>query len=89
MVDRLRELLADTTPTPTPAEVSQAFWHACAGGQRRAAECALAAGADLNWEPAYAYGTPLDAARGRGTAQQNLIVWLEEQGARAADAPDG
>jgi hypothetical protein len=54
MLDRLEELL-DTNPTTE--EVSQAFWHACAGGQRRAAERLLAAEADLNWEPDYAHGT--------------------------------
>src|SRR3954454_467303 len=34
MLDRLEELL---DANPTTEEVSQAFWHACAGGQRRAA----------------------------------------------------
>jgi hypothetical protein len=33
------------------------------GGQRRTAEYLLAHGADLNWVPEYADGTPLDAAR--------------------------
>lgn len=33
--------------------VSQAFWHACDGGQRRAAEYLLARGAELNWVPEY------------------------------------
>jgi hypothetical protein len=42
MFDRLEELL-DTT-NPNPEQVSQGFWHACAGGQRRAAERLLAAG---------------------------------------------
>ncbi len=84
MLDRLRELLATTNPTT--AEVSQAFWHACAGGQRRAAETVFAAGADLNWEPDYAHGTPLDAAKGLGTAQQNVIGWLNELGASSAEA---
>ncbi len=41
--------------------MSQAFWHACAAGQRRAAEYLLSRGADLNWEPDYAHGTPLDS----------------------------
>lgn len=87
MLDRVRELLATTSPTTS--DVSQAFWHACAGGQRRAAECVLAAGADLNWEPEYAHGTPLDAARGLGTARQNLIGWLDELGARSAEGSPG
>ena len=73
-LDRLEQLL-DGAP-PSPDEVSQAFWHACAAGQRRAAERLLAAGAELDWTPDYADGTPLDAARGRGTRRDNLIGWL-------------
>ena len=87
MLDRVNELLDTTNPTPTL--VSQAFWHACAGGQRRTAERILGAGADLNWEPDYAHGTPLDAAGGLGTAQQNVIEWLKEKGAKSAGAPAG
>lgn len=54
--------------------------------QRRAAERLLAAGAELNWEPDYARGTPLDTARGLGTRLENVITWLKEKGARSADA---
>ncbi|HEV3353227.1 MAG TPA: ankyrin repeat domain-containing protein [Acidimicrobiales bacterium] len=86
MLDRLDELLDGH---PTGEEVSQAFWHACAGGQRRAADRLLAAGADLNWEPDYAKGTPLDAASGLGTRQTNVIEWLRDQGARSADGQSG
>jgi hypothetical protein len=86
LLDRLEELLA---ANPTVEDISQAFWHACAGGQRRAAERLLAAGADLNWEPDYAPGTPLDAAGGRGTRQENVITWLEENGARSSDGSAG
>lgn len=81
-LDRLQQLLETTNPTSQ--EVSQAFWHACSAGQRRAAESLLAAGADLNWVPDYAEGTPLDAAGGRGTRRDNVIGWLEERGARSA-----
>jgi uncharacterized protein len=81
---RLEQLL-DGAP-PSPGKVSQAFWHACAAGQRRAAEHLLAAGAELDWTPDYAEGTPLDAARGRGTRRDNLIGWLEQQGARSANS---
>lgn len=69
---------------PSAGDVSQAFWHACAGGQRRAAEYLLSRGADLNWEPDYAHGTPLDSASGLGTRQENVISWLRELGARSA-----
>jgi hypothetical protein len=81
LVDRLAELLGDD---PSPEEVSQAFWHACAGAQRRAAEYLLSRGADLNWVPDYADGTPLDAARGRGTRRENVIAWLSDLGARSS-----
>jgi uncharacterized protein len=84
MLDRLESLLASDPP---PENVSQAFWHACAGGQRRAAEYLLSCGADLNWEPDYAHGTPLDSASGHDTRQENVISWLREIGARSAN-PD-
>jgi ankyrin repeat protein len=87
MVDRLRELVA-RQPGPTAYELSQAFWHACGGGQRRAAEFLLTVGADINWEPDYAHGTALDAAEGLGTQQQNVIGWLRDLGLHRADQPD-
>jgi uncharacterized protein len=83
MLARLEAILG----TDPPAEhVSQAFWHACAAGQRRAAEYLLSRGADLNWEPDYAHGTPLDSATGLGTRQDNVIAWLRELGARSANS---
>jgi len=81
MLDRLDDLLASKVD---PEQISQGFWHACAAGQRRAAERLLSAGADLNWEPDYAEGTPLDAAGGLGTRQENVITWLHEKGARTS-----
>jgi hypothetical protein len=81
-LDRLQELLA---AADLPAQdVSHAFWHACSAGQRRAAEQLLAAGAELNWVPDYAEGSPLDAASNGGTGRDNLISWLQAQGARSA-----
>jgi uncharacterized protein len=82
MLTRLQELLAEGHDGPE--EVSQAFWHACAGGQRRAAEHLLTRGASLNWVPDYAEGTPLDAASGLGTRQENVLTWLRELGAPSA-----
>jgi uncharacterized protein len=84
MLPRLEELLAER-PDMAPGELSQAFWHACAGGQRRAAEYLLARGADLNWVPDYAKGTPMDVASGGGTQRDALIAWLRDQGARSAE----
>ena len=83
MLARLETLLGSD---PSAGQVSQAFWHACTGGQRRAAEYLLSRGADLNWEPDYAHGTPLDAAGGLSTRQENVISWLRELGARSADS---
>ncbi len=83
LLTRLAEL---TKAEPDSVELSKAFWHACAGGQRRAAEYLLLRGADLNWVPDYAEGTPLDAANGLGTRQENVITWLREKGARSAES---
>ena len=79
----------DTTITipgqdPVAAELVLAFWHACAGGQRRAAEYLLRQGADLNWVPDHADGTPLDAASSLGTRQEDVITWLRDLGAPSA-----
>jgi uncharacterized protein len=80
MLARLAEILGSD---PLAEDVSQAFWHACAASQRRAAEYLLSRGADINWEPDYAEGTPLDTVGGESTRQQNVITWLKEQGARS------
>ena len=87
MLTRVQELLVERS-TPDAHDVSQAFWHACSGGQRRVAELLLGRGADLNWVPEYADGTALDAADGLGTRQENVITWLREQGARPAGSSD-
>lgn len=81
MLDRLAELLGDQ---PEPNEVSKAFWHACSGAQRRTAEYLLSRGADLNWVPDYADGTPLDAATSEGTRRGNITSWLRDLGARSS-----
>ncbi len=86
MLTRLRELL---DAGPADDAVSQAFWHACAAGQRRAAELLLEHGASLDWVPGYAEGTPLDAASGVGTRQENVLNWLRELGAPTASQHDG
>jgi uncharacterized protein len=62
MLDRLEELLAATSDAE---EVNNAFFQACSGGQLRAAERLLAAGADIKFSPDYANGsTALDQATG-------------------------
>jgi len=82
MLDRIEDLLA---PDTAHEQISQAFWHACAASQRRAAERLLSAGADLNWVSDYAHqAAPLDAAAGLGTRQENVLEWLRSRGAHSA-----
>ncbi len=88
LLDRLGELLADNS-LATSEDINQAFWHACGGVQRRSAELLLDRGADLDWVPDYAEGTPLDAAHGGGTRQNNVIEWLESLGARSSELDRG
>ena len=65
--------------------MSEAFWQACHGGQRRAAERLLAAGADINASPGYASNqTALDQAVKPDTRRDLLAGWLREQGAKSA-----
>jgi ankyrin repeat protein len=63
---------------PAPEAVNDAFWQACHGGQREAAEYLLNRGADLNWIPAWTKETPLDIARSSGA--EELVEWLSQRG---------
>jgi ankyrin repeat protein len=81
LMARLGELLAAGVE---PAEINQAFWHACQGGQRRAAEHLLGEGADVNTTVEYAHGTALDVAPGPDTRRDLLTTWLRERGAQPA-----
>ncbi len=72
--------MASDTP-PAPDEVTNAFWSACHGGQRGAAEHLLVRGADLNWI-GYDGLTAIDAARRSGA--EELVKWLRSQGAKPA-----
>jgi ankyrin repeat protein len=90
LMDRV-EAHFTSTETPTSDAITRAFWGACHGGQRQAAEYLLARGADINWI-GHGGTTPLDIARredaerlvGR-TAAANLISWLQARGAKSAD----
>ncbi|MFN2608890.1 MAG: ankyrin repeat domain-containing protein [Acidimicrobiales bacterium] len=86
MLARMEELAGHQ---PTAEELSTAFWHACAGGQRRAAEYLLTREADINWVPDDAHGTPLDAAGGRSTRRENVVTWLRRQGALPSTPGEG
>ena len=68
-------------PLPSSAEVTNAFWHACRGGQRQTAEYLLGRGADLNWI-GHDRKTPLQAAHDSGA--EDLTAWLTSQGAKSA-----
>ncbi len=69
---------------PKPESVNDAFWQACHGGQRQAAEYLLAHGADLNWIPAWTKETPFDIAESQHA--NDLVEWLRKQGASSAKA---
>jgi ankyrin repeat protein len=70
---------------PTPEAVSDAFWQACHGSQRRAAEYLLAQGADLNWIPDWTTETPLDIAESQDA--KDVVAWLRSLGAKSAKEP--
>jgi hypothetical protein len=78
LVERLEPLLVDD---PSRDEITNAFWCACQGGRREAAQRLLDSGADINWL-GHDRLTPLDAAV-RGDALE-LADWLRSHGARHA-----
>ena len=78
IMPRVEELLA-AAPAPAPDDLNEAFWQACHGGQRRAAERLLASGADLNGRPGYSDQTPAEAAAEPGTQRDSLVSWLRSQ----------
>jgi ankyrin repeat protein len=78
LIDRTRACFAGEN-RPTPRDVTNAFWHACRGGQRETAEYLLEQGAELNWI-GYDHKTPLHAAEESGATE--LVAWLRERGAK-------
>jgi ankyrin repeat protein len=80
MSARVEELLA-AAPAPTAEEINNAFWQACAGGQRRTAEYLLANGADLNAIPPYANRSAFAAAGSLDTRRDTMVSWLKSKGA--------
>jgi ankyrin repeat protein len=69
---------------PAQHEVDLAFWYACHGGQREAAEYLLEQGANVNWLPDWERKTPLDAAQRNNFTE--LLEWLRHHGGVAAIA---
>jgi ankyrin repeat protein len=84
LLSRVEEFLA-ATPSPTAEAVTEAFWQACSGGQLRAADLLLAAGADINGIPGYSAKSAVDVAAGPDTRRGLLVGWLRERGATSAD----
>jgi uncharacterized protein len=85
LMDQVRAHVGE--PGPTADEVTEAFWAACHGAQREAAEYLLGRGADLNWVATWDGLTPLDAARRSeedGLDPREVVAWLLAQGAKSA-----
>lgn len=80
---RVRQALT-AQPSPPPEDITNAFWHACRGGQLATARELLAHGAAPDWV-GHERKTPLAVARESGAA--DLIAWLE--GIDAARGPRG
>ncbi len=78
--DRIEALFA-ASPPPASDAVTEAFWQACHGDQRAAAEYLADRGADLNWI-GYDNLTPLDNARRSGA--EELATWLQTRGGKSA-----
>lgn len=78
LLERVQRLCAHEPP-PTVDQISNAFWHACRGGQREVAEYLLGRGADLNWI-GHDRRTPLDVACEGGAG--DLVERLRARGAR-------
>jgi ankyrin repeat protein len=73
-------------PAPTPADITNAFWCACHGGQLAAAQHLLERGADLNWV-GHDGLTPLDAASRSGADE--VVAWLRGHAAGSARITEG
>lgn len=83
LMDRVREHFAGASQ-PSADEMTNAFWHACHGGQMDAAQFLLERGADRNWA-GHSGATALDAAVRNGN--EKLVKWLESQGAVSSKQP--
>ena len=80
LVDRVRECCT-ADPSPVLQQITNAFWHACRGGQRATAEVLLERGADINWL-GHDQQTPYDAAQECGDGM--LHEWLRSHGAKGS-----
>ena len=78
LTERVEQFLA-ADPPPNAERISEAFWQACSGGQRRMAEFLLERGADLNYRPEYSEQSALEAAGSSDTRRGVLVDWLRER----------
>jgi ankyrin repeat protein len=69
----------EADPPPDVTTLSFAFWGACHGGQRAAAEYLLDRSADIDWTAPRDGLTPLDAAR--RSEMPAVVEWLIDRGA--------
>jgi ankyrin repeat protein len=81
LLDRVQRF-CEAAPPPSAEYITNAFWHACRGGQRQVAEYLLDRGADVNWV-GHDRKRPLDAALDSGAT--GLAQWLRGRGAKHAD----
>jgi ankyrin repeat protein len=86
LTERVEQFL-QASPPPSADAITEAFWQACNGGQRRMAELLLARGADINGHPDYTDQTPLEAAGSADTRRGVLADWLRERGATPSTHP--
>lgn len=77
LLDRVRQFCCGQ-PAPARQDITNAFWHACRGGQQAVASYLLECGADINWV-GHDRKTPLDAAHESG--DDALVTWLLASGA--------
>jgi ankyrin repeat protein len=78
LMPQVEEFLA-ASPAPSPDDITEAFWQACHGGQRRTAERLLASGADPHATPGYSDQTATQIAAEPGTQRENLVTWLHDR----------
>ena len=75
LLDSVRQYVS-TQPPLSAEQFTNAFWHACRGGQLAVAKYLLDQGANPNWI-GYDRKTPLDVARESQATE--LVQWLESQ----------
>ena len=85
LLDRLTTYF-EQEPRPAAEQITAALWHACRAGQLQAAQYLTAKGANINWV-GWDNISPLDGAHHSGN--QDLVAWLQNQGAKRAGALAG